>query len=165
MKFLAPAGQLCIKNPLIKLCCLLMKSEIDPVFILKIFAIHGAFFSFSSSAVKMKTYISVTAVRIYLKKFREITSTVMKYDFIYLTVHSALKWEKSAISKVQKHIFYHFKNVQKSIFWTKKKLKTTKNAILNFFLVQKLIYCHFWNSEKCVFVLLKLHFFPILEDC
>ena len=78
-------------------------------------------------------------------------------------LHSALKLEKSAISKVQKHIFYHFKNGKKSIFCTSKKFKTTKNAILNFFLVQKLISCHFWNYEKCVFVLLKLHFFPILE--
>ena len=25
--------------------------------------------------------------------------------------------------------------------------------------MQKLIFCHFWNSKKCVFVLLKVHFF------
>ena len=31
--------------------------------------------------------------------------------------------------------------------------------------MQKLIFCHFWNSTKCVFVLLKLHFFLILEHC
>ena len=29
--------------------------------------------------------------------------------------------------------------------------------------MQKLIFCHFWNGKKCVFVLLKLDFFPILE--
>ena len=67
-----------------------------------------------------------------------------------ILLHSALKLEKSAISKVQKRIFYNFKNGKKSFFGTRKKLKTTKNAILNFFLVQKLIFCHFWNCKKCV---------------
>ena len=37
--------------------------------------------------------------------------------------HSALKLEKSAISKVQKHIFCHFKNGKKSIFAQEKSLK------------------------------------------
>ena len=70
------------------------------------------------------------------------------------TRHSALKLEKSAISKVQKHNFGNFKNGKKSIFLHPKKFKITKNAIfglkkigflivLNFFLVQKLILCHF----------------------
>ena len=60
--------------------------------------------------------------------------------------------EKSAISKVQKHIFYNFKNGKKYIFCTVKKFKTTKNAILNFFLVQKLIFfCQFRNSKKMCF--------------
>jgi hypothetical protein len=38
-------------------------------------------------------------------------------------LHSALKLEKSAISKVQKHIFCHFKNGKKSIFAVEKSLK------------------------------------------
>ena len=61
--------------------------------------------------------------------------------------HSALKLEKSAISKVQKHIFCYFKNGKKSIFARENSLKTTKNcpkiaflAVLNFFPVQKLIF-------------------------
>ena len=33
-------------------------------------------------------------------------------------MHSAIKLEKSAISKVQKHIFCNFKNDKKSIFAT-----------------------------------------------
>ena len=37
--------------------------------------------------------------------------------------HGALKLEKSAISKVQKHIFYYFKNGKKSIFAPEKSLK------------------------------------------
>ena len=48
---------------------------------------------------------------------------------IFLTKHSALKLEKNAISKVQKHIFCDFKNGKKSIFASEKKLKTNKNAI------------------------------------
>ena len=36
--------------------------------------------------------------------------------FWYWVVHSALKLEKSAISKVQKYIFRNFKNAKKSIF-------------------------------------------------
>ena len=42
------------------------------------------------------------------------------------TSHSALKLEKSAISKVQKHIFYYFKNGKKSIFAQEKSLKLPK---------------------------------------
>ena len=88
--------------------------------------------------------------------------------------HSALKLEKSAISKVQKKHYLNFQkwNGKKINFCTRKKFKTSKNAIfltektgflgvLNFFLVQKLIFCNFWNCKKCVFVFLKLHFFPI----
>ena len=60
-----------------------------------------------------------------------------------VTDHSALKLEESAISKVQKHIICIFKIGKKSIFFTRKRFKTTKNAILNFFPVQKMIFCHF----------------------
>ena len=59
------------------------------------------------------------------------------------TRHSALKLEKSIISKVQKHIFCHFKNGKKSIFAPEKSLKLPKMQFSDFFLVQKLIFCHF----------------------
>ena len=65
------------------------------------------------------------------------------------TTHSALELEKSAISKVQKSIIFIFKNGKKIHFCTRKKFKTTKNAIfglkktgflvvLNFVLVKKI---------------------------
>ena len=57
--------------------------------------------------------------------------------------HSALKLEKSAISKVQKFIFCYFKNGKKSIFAQEKSLKLPKMQFSDFFLVQKLIFCHF----------------------
>ena len=62
---------------------------------------------------------------------------------ILRTFHSALKLEKSAISKVQKHIFCHFKNGKKSIFVPENSPKIAFLVVLNFFLVQKLIFCHF----------------------
>ena len=43
--------------------------------------------------------------------------------------HSALKLEKSAISKVQKKHYLHFQKWQRINFCTRKKFKTTKNAI------------------------------------
>ena len=55
--------------------------------------------------------------------------------------HIAPNLEKSAISKVQKHII--FKNGKKSIFGPEKSLKIAFLVVLNFFLVQKLIFCHF----------------------
>ena len=58
-------------------------------------------------------------------------------------LHSALKLEKNAISKVQKHIFCYFKNGKKSIFAPEKSPKIAFLVVLNFFLVQKLIFCHF----------------------
>ena len=58
-------------------------------------------------------------------------------------IHSALKLEKSAVSKVQKHIFCHFKHGKKSIFAPETSLKLPKMQISDFFLVQKLILCHF----------------------
>ena len=39
--------------------------------------------------------------------------------------------------------FLLFQKWQKINFCIRKKFKITKNAILNFFLVQKLIFCHF----------------------
>ena len=44
----------------------------------------------------------------------------------FFEVHSALKLEKSAISKVQKHIFCIFKNGKISIFAPAKSLKLPK---------------------------------------
>ena len=46
---------------------------------------------------------------------------------------SALKLEKSAISKVQKYIFCHFKNGKKLIFAQEKSLKLPKIAIFGLF--------------------------------
>ena len=89
-------------------------------------------------------------------------------------LHSALKLEKKCNFKSAKKHYLHFQKWQKIHFCTRKKFKTTKNAIfglkknpgflvvLNFFLVQKLNFCYFW---KCFFALLKLHFFLILEHC
>ena len=60
-----------------------------------------------------------------------------------------------AISKMAKNQFLHIK-----------KPLTTKNAIFGLFSGAKIdFFYHFWNCKKCVFVLLKLHFFPILEHC
>ena len=53
--------------------------------------------------------------------------------------HSALKLEKSAISKVQKKHYLHFQKWQKINFCTRKMFKATKNP--GFFSVRKL---HFW---------------------
>ena len=50
-------------------------------------------------------------------------------------IHSALKLEKSAISKVQKTIICIFKNAQEQ------NSKLPKMQFLDFFLVQKLIFC------------------------
>ena len=62
--------------------------------------------------------------------------------FVY-AVHSALKIEKIAISKVQKHIFSNLKNGEKSIFAPEKNPKIVFLVVLNFFLVQKLIFAIF----------------------
>ena len=52
--------------------------------------------------------------------------------------HSALKLEKKVQFQKYKNTFW-----QKINFCTRKKFKTTKNAILNFILVQKLIFAIF----------------------
>ena len=49
-----------------------------------------------------------------------------KSYFVYDIVHSALKLEKSEISKVQKHIICIFKKGKKSIFAPEKSLKLPK---------------------------------------
>ena len=79
--------------------------------------------------------------------------------FVLYVVTQYSKITKKCNFKSTKTHFLPFQKWQEINFCTRKKFKTTKNAILNFFLVQKLIFCHFWNGKKCVFVLLKLHFF------
>ena len=53
------------------------------------------------------------------------------------------KIRKSAISKVQKSIICIFKNGKKSIFAPEKSPKIAFLLVLNFFLLLKLIFCHF----------------------
>ena len=81
------------------------------------------------------------------------------------TLRSALKLEKSAISKVQKHIICIFKNGKKSIFAPVKSLKLPKMQFLDWknrifgsfklFSGAKNVFLHFWNCT----------FFLILEHC
>ena len=66
---------------------------------------------------------------------------------------------KSAISKVQKHIFCYFKNGKKSIFCTRKKFKTTKNAILNFFSGAKIDFLQFFKLRKMCFCTFEIALF------
>ena len=70
---------------------------------------------------------------------RNVERTVSRLFFS--TMHSALKLEKSAISKVQKNIICIFKNGKKSIF-----APTTKNAIFGlkktrFLVVLNFLWC------------------------
>ena len=70
------------------------------------------------------------------------------------SAHSELKFRKKSIfagqkkthfltfSKAQKHIFCYFKNGKKSIFVPEKSPKIAFLVVLNFFLVQKFIFCH-----------------------
>ena len=60
-----------------------------------------------------------------------------------LTVHSALKSEKRCNFKSTKTHYLHFQKWQKINFCTRKKFKIAFLVVLNFFLVQKLIFCHF----------------------
>ena len=58
--------------------------------------------------------------------------SLLKLHFFPILEHCALSWKSWKIPKMQ---------------------------FSDFFLVQKLIFCHIWNCKKCVFVLLILHFF------
>ena len=69
-----------------------------------------------------------------------------------IDAHSALKLEKSAISKVQKHIICIFKNGKKSIFAPEKSPKIAFLLVLNFFLVQKLIFFTIFEIANNVFL-------------
>ena len=104
-----------------------------------------------------------------IKKLKSSSRAVLELSI----VNQKLKWTHSQCSKIgkkcnfksaKKH-YLHFQKWQKINFCTRKKFKIAFLVVLNFFVVQKLIFCHFWNCKKCVFVLLKLHFFLILEHC
>ena len=69
-----------------------------------------------------------------------------------LGMHSAIKLEKSAISKVQKYIICIFKNGKKSIFALEKSPKIAFLVVLNFFLVQKIDFLPLLRLQKCVLV-------------
>ena len=82
----------------------------------------------------------------------------------FIAIHSALKLEKNCNFKSAKNIICIFKNGKKiNVYTRRESLKLPKCHFKLFFPVQKSIFCHFWNGKKWVFVLLKLHFFPILE--
>ena len=66
--------------------------------------------------------------------------------------HSALKLEKSAISKVQKNIIYISKMAKKSFFAPEKSSKLPKMQFSNFFLVQKFIFLHIFEIAKNAFL-------------
>ncbi len=72
---------------------------------------------------------------------------------------SALKLEKSAISKVQKHIIRIFKNGKNSIFAPEKSPKIAFLIVLNFFLVQKLIFLPFLKLLKMCFYTFEIALF------
>ena len=80
--------------------------------------------------------------------------------FVYIFVYtSALKLEKKCNFKSAKSIICIFKNGKKLIFAPEKKFKTTKNAILTFFLVQKLIFLPFLKLQKLCFCAFEIALF------
>ena len=84
---------------------------------------------------------------------------------------SALKFEKSAISKVQKHIICIFKNGKKSL--SKKSIfvpeKSPNIAFLvgsfKFFSCAKIDFLPFLKMQIMYFCTLEIALFPILEHC
>ena len=64
-----------------------------------------------------------------------LPSTIL-YRFVIRKLHNALKLEKIAISKVQKHIFCYLKNGKNIHFGTRRSPKRAFLVFLNFFLVQ-----------------------------
>ena len=74
-------------------------------------------------------------------------------------MHSALKLEKNAISKVQKHIFLQFQKWQKINFCTRKKFKTTKNAIFGLFSSVKIDFLPFLKMQIMCFCAFEIAFF------
>ena len=64
--------------------------------------------------------------------------------------------------KCKKH-YFHFQKRQKINFPQEKKFKTTKNAIFGHFSEAKIHFLPFLKMQIMCFLLLKLHFFLILE--
>ena len=66
----------------------------------------------------------------FLSSKPQLFTEIKIFNKVYIaslsSLHSVLKLEKSAISKVQKHIFYNFKNGKKSSFAPQKSLKLQK---------------------------------------
>ena len=86
-----------------------------------------------------------------------ICAQILKHEF---TNHCALKLEKSAISKVQKNIICIFKNDKKNQFLHQKKSqKIAFCVVLNFFLVQKLIFLPFLKLQKMWFCTFEIALF------
>ena len=88
------------------------------------------------------------------------------HSMAYITKMPVVIYAQS--SKIRKKVqfqnykstfFYNFKNDKKTIFAPEKSPKIAFLVLLKKFLVQKLFFCHFWNCKRCVFPLLKLHFF------
>ena len=74
--------------------------------------------------------------------------------------------KKCNFKSAKKALFAFSKMAKKINFCTRKKFKTTKNAIFGLFSGAKIgFFAIFEKAKKGVFVLLKLHFFPILEHC
>ena len=109
--------------------------------------------------VKKNTDIIKGQIMYYLSLLSKVNSRN------FWTGHSALKLEQKCNFKSAKTHLLLFQKWQKINFCTRKKIKIAFLVVLNFFEVQKLIFCHFWNCKKCVFLLLNLHFFPILVHC
>ena len=105
----------------------------------------NGFFKFAvKRALKLDEIVHMEGkLQVILYFSRECSGTMIIETLNFLYLHSALKLEKSAISKVQKFIFCNFKNGKKSIFEQEKSLKLAKMQFSDFFLVQKLIFCHF----------------------
>ena len=75
--------------------------------------------------------------------------------------HSALKLEKSAISKVQKHIIIYllFQKWHKINFCTRKKFETTKNAISRLFSGAKIDFLPFLKLQIMCFCTFEIALF------
>jgi len=79
-------------------------------------------------------------------------------------IHSALKLEKSAISKVQKTLFAFSKMAKNQFLHQKKNPKIAFLVVLNFFLVQKLIFFALFENAKCFFEIALFSNFRALCD-
>ena len=112
--------------------------------------------------------LELTMLNTWPKNFRDLPSTpfaLLNKRLWGLSITSKCSQCSNIRKKVQfqkyKNILFAFSKMAKKInFCTPE--ESPKIAFLvgfNFFLVQKLIFCPFWNGKECVFVLLQLHFF------